>query len=244
METLKDSKTPFSGVLHPKTPEELDIEIAQMQQTRDALRARRETTEAQRVLEQQNADLQRLYELRKGLKELDEAIKISGKLELSEAVKLAKQRTITIEEIEALEQKYGYDAEQSDPEFSVLKSATSVWPTVAKIVLLLFACWGIVVYSGNYILDKYPGAAIYNAVSFQKVLFGFSVFIAEIVGVIVALSMFFPGLGKYFNPFNRDQLDFFTDFKNLSEWQRNVISLSLFFALLLAFVLTVSGKLD
>lgn len=250
METLKDSKPLFSGVLHTDrsagtTPEEIDKRIVEMQQARDAIMARQATAEANRVLQEQNDDLKRLFELRKGLKELDEAIKISGKLELSDAVKLAKQRTVTIEEITALENKYGYDVEQDGNGLTELKgSAKSVWPTVAKIALLLFVCWGIVVQSEYYILAKYPGAATYNVVSFQKVLFGFSVFNAAIVAVIIAFSMFIPGVGRYFNPFNRDELDFFTDFKNLTEWQRNIIALSLFAVLLLSFVLTVSGKLD
>ena len=190
--------------------------------------------------------MQKLFESRKELRKLDNVTRLSGKLDLEQALKLTEKRDEIVREIEAIEAKYGIAQPQTTIEElpEKAKEVMSVWPTVAKIAGLLLTCWGIVLYSGDWILEKYPNAAIYNDVSFQKVLFAFSVFIAGIAAVIVSLTVFFPGLGRYFNPFNREQLDFYNDFKSLNEWQRNLISIALFFALLLAFVLTVGGKLD
>jgi hypothetical protein len=241
MEKQPITNTPFSGVTHGRTTEELDREISEKIAEREAIAERQRAAQATKQLQEQNADMQRIRELQKGLKELDDIIRLPGKLTIEDAVMLRRKRAETVDEITALEEKYGVSVLPDENETPARQSA---WPTIVKVVSLLVACWGIVVYSGNWILDKYPGAAIYNAVSFQKVLFGFSVFIAEITGVIIALVIFFPGMGRYFNPFNRDQMDFFNDFKQLTEWHRTLVSIFLFFALLLAFVMTVSGKLD
>lgn len=116
--------------------------------------------------------------------------------------------------------------------------------TVAKIALTLIVCGLAVLYSGDWIDAKYPGAAIYNEVSFQKIVFGFSVFITGFVCVIMGMNAFFPGFGKYLNPFNKHGLDFYEDFKQLNEWQRNIISLALFAVLFLGFLWIATGKLD
>jgi hypothetical protein len=189
--------------------------------------------------------MQKLMELRGALRELEGVQRISGKLSIEDAMQVSRKLTSVKNEIDAIEQKYGYEPAQEDSQ--LLKKdrlKNSIWPTVGKIVTLLLTCWAIVIYSGDWILGKYPNAAIYNEVSFQKVLFAFSVFIAGIAIVFVALNVFIHGIGKYFNPFNGDQLDFFNDFKLLSEWQRVLISVVLFSTFLFAFVLIVSGKLD
>lgn len=221
--------------------EDLNSEIRRLQAIASKQMQEQEHKRAEKLEREKAADLDTLASLKAEVAELNAAAQLSGKLSLDEARKLSKQRTTLECVIAEIETKYGLN---QDVAAAPIRKGVSVWPTVAKIVLLLAACWGIVIYSGDWILDKYPNAAIYNDVSFQKVLFGFSVFIAGIASVIVALAVFFPGLGKYFNPFNQYEFDFFNDFQKLSEWQRNVIAIALFFCLLLAYVLTVSGKLD
>lgn len=146
-------------------------------------------------------------------------------------------------DINEIETQYGLNAPIVMPE-QASPASSAVLLTSLKIASLLIVCWVIVLFSGDWIIAKYPNAAIYNEVSFQKVLFGFSVFIGGFVSVIIALNVFFPGFGKYFNPFNHNSLDFFDDFQTLSPWQRNIISIALFFCLLFAFVLIAGGKLD
>lgn len=124
------------------------------------------------------------------------------------------------------------------------ESENGVLFTTLKIVGLIGACCWAVLNSGDWILNKYPGAGIYNEVSFQKIIFGFAVYIGGVVASIVALSVFFPGFGKYFNPFNSNSLDFFDDFKNLEPWRRNIIGFGLWAALFLGFLLIATGKLD
>lgn len=123
-------------------------------------------------------------------------------------------------------------------------SPKGVLATVLKITSVLALCGWAVLASGDWIEGKYPGAAIYNEVSFQKILFGFSVFVTGFVSVIMGMNAFFPGFGRYLNPFNHHGLDFFEDFKTLSEWQRNIISLALFAVLFLGFLWIATGKLD
>lgn len=139
-------------------------------------------------------------------------------------------------EIEEAAVPQDQEAEQTDSKAVLL--------TVAKIAVVLVACCVAVLYSGDWIDAKYPGAAIYNEVSFQKILFGFSVFITGFVCVIMGMNAFFPGFGKYLNPFNHHGLDFYEDFKQLNEWQRNCISLALFAVLFLGFLWIATGKLD
>lgn len=244
MEPLtKSSEANF--VLNSATPEDIDKQIEQLKSISEAKKKKDKEAEEIRLSKERETSLKYLGECQNELVELDEVMKIAGKLSVDEARKLSRQRVTLEQNIANLEAKLGINQSSLETElFAKKKDIATVWPTVAKIVGLLLACWAIVIYSGDWILEKYPNAAIYNDVSFQKVLFGFSVFIAGIASVILALAVFFPGLSKYFNPFNRDQLDFYSDFKELSEWQRNIISVALFFALLLAFVLTVSGKLD
>jgi len=241
------SNVPFKNlVLNSETPEEIDKKADQLKAAAQALRDKQKASEDARLSQERDGDMKKLFATREELRKLENVTKLSGKLDLDQALKLTEKRDELLSEIEAIETKYGIaQPTQAAEELPVkMVAQTTVWPTVAKIVGLLLFCWGIVLYSGDWILEKYPNAAIYNDVSFQKVLFAFSVFIAGISTVIVSLTVFFPGFGKYFNPFNRDNLDFYNDFKSLSEWQRNIISIVLFSILLLAFVLIVGGKLD
>lgn len=246
METLQNpaGKPAFTNVLRRDNPEDLEAAAAELTAAAAKIRDEKHQADLEAAAAERENDARMLGLLQNELSELDEALKLAGKLSLDEAKRLSRQRVQLETEIQALEVKLGLIQPEPVKEVSKKEKLVSVWPTVAKISGLLLACWGIVIFSGDWILDKYPNAAIYNDVSFQKVLFGFSVFIAGIAAVIAALTVFFPGIGKYFNPFNREQLDFYNDFKTLSEWQRNLISIALFFVLLLAFVLTVSGKLD
>ena len=113
-----------------------------------------------------------------------------------------------------------------------------------KFAVIIGLCSWAVIESDDWILDEYPQANVYNEVSFQKILFGFAVYIGAFGAAIVAFAMFFPGFGRYFNPFNNSNLDFFEDFKTLDTWKRNVIGFGLFAVLFLGFVLIVVGKLD
>lgn len=246
MDRLPHSEVPFKGViLNSETPEEIDRKAQELQEAAKALREKQRNAAQNRLQMEKETDMRHLREFKETLRKIDNVVNYTGKMDLDQAFELTERRDKILTQIADIEAKYGIDqVTEQDVIMEREKRSSSIWPTVAGIIALLVVCWGSVVYSGNWILDRYPGAAIYNAVSFQKVIFGFSVFIAEVAGAIIATAIFFPGLGKYFNPFNRDQLDFFTDFKQLSAWQRNIISLFLFFALLLAFVLTVSGKLD
>lgn len=221
--------------------EDLNSEIKRLQDLHSKEIEEEHRKKSDKLQKEKADDLDNLAALKSELKELDDAAQLSGKLSLDDARNLGKQRTALHTSIAEIETKYGL---YTDAQAMITEKQVTVWPTVAKIVALLAFCWGIVIYSGDWILDKYPNAAIYNDVSFQKVLFGFSVFIAGIASVIMSLAVFFPGLGKYFNPFNRYELDFFNDFQKLTPWQRNIIAIVLFSCLLLGFVLTVSGKLD
>lgn len=241
----QESKVRFGLVHNQDSPEELEKQIAKLQEARDAAREKELADKAAKAAAEKEFDQNMLVELHAELDELDEVLGIADKLSLEEAKTLTKQRNHLERQIKGLEDKYGAVQAQLIEQTVITTGVKgSVWPTVAKIAGLLFLCWAIVLYSGEWILKAYPSAAIYNEVSFQKVLFGFSVFIAGITAVILSLSVFFPGIGKYFNPFNREQLDFYQDFKSLTSWERNLISVALFFALLLSFVLTVAGKLD
>ena len=236
-------KNAFTSVARRDSPEDLEKEAQRLKAEADAIRSQKQLEEKQQQDSITMMAKSLLDKTRNELQELNEVIELSGKLSLAEVRDLNTQKKKLAGDVTKLESQLGI-RQIANPDTEPQKSAANAWPTVAKILALILGCFGIVSYSGEWILDKYPTAAIYNDVSFQKVLFAFSVFIFGIGSAIIALTVFFPGIGKYFNPFNRQQLDFFSDFKTLSQWQRTVISVALFFALLLAFVLTVSGKLD
>ncbi|WP_273212581.1 hypothetical protein [Runella zeae] len=227
------------------TPEELEQQASELAERAREVRERK-TRERQAQLERDRAiDMDTLATTKDRLKELDAVMNVAGKLSLEEAKQLARERQILLDGIREIETKYDLGKEpapvvENDPQ----PTANAAWVTTLKIVALLLLCWGIVLYSGDWILGKYPQAAVYNEVSFQKILFGFSVFIGGFVSVIIALNVFFPGFGRYFNPFNHSELDFYEDFKELTQWQRNLIALALFGFLLVCFVLVAAGKLD
>ena len=212
-----DNTPPFRGLLlNSETPEEIEAKAEKMLADAKAIREKQSQVLQANQAKQKDDDMKLLALHKEDLKQIDE-----------------------------IETKYGLVENVVDlVQEPVKESRITAWPTISKIVGLLIICWAIVFGSGEWILEAYPNAAVYNVISFQKVLFAFSVFFAGIAASVVALYVFFPGVGKYMNPFNREKLDFFNDFKKLSEWQRTAISLALFFILFLGFVLTVSGKLD
>ena len=215
------------------------LELAQVEQAK-----KREEEKSSRLRKEIDADLALLEDYKANLSIIKESLEyVTDRNEVADLVKSRRKFQKGIDEIEA---KLGLTAPHQIGE----DSPPSVQPTnrfvltAIKIALLVAACWLIVLYSGDWIVSKYPNAAIYNEVSFQKVLFAFSVFIGGVVSVIMSMYVFFPGIGKYFNPFNHNELDFFQDFQQLNSWQRNLVSLALFFTLLLAYVLIAGGKLD
>lgn len=225
------------------TPEELEAQAAALvAQAREA----KHQAEKERIarIEQDKAnDLETLANLRKEVTKLEYIEKGTTDPDKREAlyIKIMKYKA----DIEEIETEYGLNKQAEETrEAAERPQSSAVLVTALKIASLLIVCWVIVLFSGDWIVAKYPNAAIYNEVSFQKVLFGFSVFIGGFVSVIIALNVFFPGFGRYFNPFNHNSLDFFEDFQTLSPWQRNLVSIALFFCLLFAFVLIAGGKLD
>lgn len=242
----ENPKSPFTVNLADTdgpTPEELETRAKEMLAQAEKARAEAEQSRQAKLERDKSADLETLENLRREVSKLEFVAQGTSDPTKREEiyVKLIKYRF----GIQEIEEKYGFNVPEI-PEQSVIKppNSSAVLVTALKIAVLIVACWGIVLYSGDFIVSKYPNAAIYNEVSFQKVLFGFSVFIGGFVSVIIALNVFFPGFGKYFNPFNHSALDFFDDFKQLNSWQRNLIALGLFFCLLFAFVLIAGGKLD
>lgn len=248
MESLHQSKPTFGVLLNSADPEVLLRQAKEFSDRAEQIKQQKE----QELLDKKNKDFLANQELlkhhRSDLEELEELLSYSDKMTQDELKKNLRTKKDIEKDIDRLETILGLSAVpelQSQPaELEAPKEVVSKWPTIAKILALVFGCWTIVSFSGDFILDKYPNAAIYNDVSFQKVLFAFSVFIFSFAAVIAALAVFFPGISKYFNPFNRDQLDFFQDFKSLDQWQRTIISVALFSAVLFSFVLLVSGKLD
>lgn len=241
----KDSNPPFRGLLlNSETPEEIEAKAEKLLADAKAIREKQsQVLQAAQVKEKED-DLKLLALHKEDLKQIDEDLKYPG-LSLAEVNLTNKKRFQVLHDISEIERKYGLVENVIDLVSEPVKGPKiTAWPTISKIVGLLIICWAIVFGSGEWILEAYPNAAVYNVISFQKVLFAFSVFFAGIAASVVAQYVFFPGIGKYMNPFNREQLDFFNDFKKLSEWQRTAISLALFFILFLGFVLTVSGKLD
>lgn len=245
------SPTPFTSVSVNKpvdegSPEQLEAQAAELTQKARIAREQAEKNRVAKLAQDKQLDLETLANLRKEVTKLEFVEKGTTDPEKRLALfeKIAKYRA----DIDEIETKYGMNipapVAMPEPEPHPTPTSSAVLITTLKIAALLLLCWGIVLYSGDWIVAKYPNAAIYNEVSFQKVMFGFSVFIGGFVSVIIALNVFFPGFGRYFNPFNHNSLDFFDDFKTLSAWQRNLIALGLFFCLLFAFVLIAGGKLD
>ena len=237
---------PFKAVSHSKTAdkEALLAALKALEETEVLEAAEREAAERQRQTAERDADMALLQDYRAQLDLIGESLKyVTDKDEVADLIRARRKFEKGVYEIET---KYGLRVQViSNEEPTPQKAGTNGYAiTGIKIAVLLAACWLIVLFSGDWIIGKYPNAAVYNEVSFQKVLFAFSVFIGGVVSVIMAMSVFFPGVGKYFNPFNFNSLDFFEDFKTLTPWQRNLISLALFFALFLAYVLIASGKLD
>lgn len=225
-----------------RTKEAILAELKAIEDAEKAEKERQELEQKAQIEREKAFDMQLLNEYKAEIDEVNEALRyVSAKDEVAELIRRRRKAELGAKEIET---KYGINqtAQQLLPEPTPQKG--DFIKTAWKIVALLLACWGIVLYSGDWIISKYPSAAVYNEVSFQKVLFGFSVFVGGVVSVVVILVMFFPGLGRYFNPFNHHSLDFFDDFKTLTPWQRNVVALVLFLGLLLSYVLIVAGKLD
>lgn len=225
-----------------RTKEAILAELKAIEDAEKAEKERQELEQKAQIERERAFDMQLLSEYKAEVDEVNEALRyVSAKDEVAELIRRRRKAELGVREIET---KYGINqiAQELLPEPTPQKG--DFIKTAWKIVALLLACWGIVLYSGDWIVSKYPSAAVYNEVSFQKVLFGFSVFVGGVVSTVVILVMFFPGLGRYFNPFNHHSLDFFDDFKTLAPWQRNVVALVLFLGLLLSYVLIVAGKLD
>ncbi|GLU54443.1 hypothetical protein Dfri01_39040 [Dyadobacter frigoris] len=242
-----EDKSLFRGlVLNTETPEEIEQKANDLLATAETMRQKQnEVVKAAKEKEKQN-DMNLLEKHRADLKRTVGLLTLPGKLDLADLTKLQDEKDSILEDIHEIEVKYGIAQLVADPEQSVVKSEKSVtkMQTVLKVIGLVVVIWAIIFGSGDLIMEYYPNAAVYNVVSFQKVLFAFSVFMAGIACVVAGLTIFFPGHAKYFNPFNRDSLDFFNDFKSLSEWHRVLISVVLFSSLFFAFVMIVSGKLD
>ena len=256
MESLKQSKPTFGVLLNSvEDPDALDRQAEALNNQAQQLRDRQAQEREERAkLDRQN-QLELLKDNQKDLAELEETLAYSEKLPVDELKKLVRTKKEILNSIKRLEDSLGVtqqiqehkdDAADLDLVMKNAKPAvnSSKWPTIAKVLMLIFVCSAIVLVSGDFILDKYPNAAIYNDVSFQKVLFAFSVFIFIQAGVIISLWVFIPGIGKYFNPFNSYQLDFYQDFKELSTWQRTCIAVAIYSVLLYSFVSLASGKLD
>lgn len=218
-------------------------EIAALEAAENREKEEREKEERGRKQREQSLDMQLLEDCRSHLAEVEESLKfVTTKEDVGELLRQKRKLQKGIAEIET---KYGLNQpiNETAPEVQPVKHRGFV-ATAWQIAALLAVCWGIVLFSGDWIVSRYPNAAVYNEVSFQKVLFGFSVYVSGVMAVIAILTIFFPGFGKYFNPFNHGNLDFFDDFKILSPWQRSLIALFLFFSLFLAYVFIVAGKLD
>lgn len=225
-----------------RTKESILAELKAIEDAEQAEKERQETERKLQIERERSFDMELLDGHRAVVDEVNEALQyVTAKDEVAELIRRRKKAELCVKEIET---KYGINQLNGEVTSEFVPQKGDFIKTAWKIAALLLACWGIVLYSGDWIVAKYPVAAVYNEVSFQKVLFGFSVFVGGVVSTVVILVMFFPGIGRYFNPFNGHSLDFFDDFKTLTAWQRNVVALVLFLGLLLAFVSIVSGKLD
>ncbi len=241
------AQTPFKGVT-ARTIEDMEAEAGRLlEQAREKRIA--DDQQRQAAYEQKKAEgLTELQNCKHKLQTLDSAAKLAGQLSLSDAEKYSIQRTELLSKIEKIESAYqlrptGYE-EVLQEKAERKSQAANIRAAVIKIGSWALLGYAFVFLSGNWILNKYPGAAIYNEVSFQKVLFAIAVGITIIGAVILALNAVFPGIGRYLNPFNLYEFDFFDDFTTLTPWQRNIIALALFSVVLFSFVWIVSGKLD
>lgn len=237
--SITNNNPPMEG----PTPEELEAKANEMLAAAKEAKRKSELEKATRLEQNRANDLATLDNLRKEVLKLEFIEKGTTDPEKRGEIftKIMKYKADILE----IEEQYGLNYRPVEgTQAAERPQSSAVFVTALKIASLLIVCWVIVLFSGDWIVAKYPNAAIYNEVSFQKVLFGFSVFIGGFVSVIIALNVFFPGFGRYFNPFNHNSLDFFDDFQTLSPWQRNLISIALFFCLLFAFVLIAGGKLD
>lgn len=246
----KNSVTGTVLPLHDSPNDEVAAKKAALKAELDALEAEEKqykAEEAERLLEQRESVERRIQGLRNDARSLrQKALTAKSKGQVADE-KLFSDSAIDKDweanhlaaEWEIEEVTMAYEQTQTQE-----TDSKGVLITVLKIAMTLVICGMAVLYSGDWIDAKYPGAAIYNEVSFQKIVFGFSVFITGFVCVIMGMNAFFPGFGKYLNPFNHHGLDFYEDFKQLNEWQRNIISLALFAVLFLGFLWIATGKLD
>ena len=245
--TQEDTNLPFRSLaLNSETPEEIELKITALKEKANLARQKQKEVNDAALAKEKQVDMDILAKLKSDLKQSESLLALPGKLSLDDLKKVQNENAVYIEAIRVIEEKYGIAQLAADPEKSAIKSDKPVtkMQTILKVSGLVVLIWAIIFGSGDLIMEYYPNAAVYNVVSFQKVLFAFSVFMAGLACVVAGLTIFFPGMAKYFSPFNRAQLDFFNDFKTLSEWHRVLISVVLFSALLFAFVFLASGKLD
>ena len=245
--TQEDTNLPFRSLaLNSETPEEIELKITALKEKADLARQKQKEVNDAALAKEKQVDMDILAKLKSDLKQSESLLALPGKLALDDLRKVQNDIAVYIEAIRVIEEKYGIAQLAADPEKSAVKSDKPVtkMQTILKVSGLVVVIWAIIFGSGDLIMEYYPNAAVYNVVSFQKVLFAFSVFMAGLACVVAGLTIFFPGMAKYFNPFNRDQLDFFNDFKILTEWHRVLISVVLFSVLFFAFVFLASGKLD
>jgi hypothetical protein len=247
LQTPTNAPSPFTvSMTNPTenaTPEELEAKANEMLAAAKNAKRQAELDRVAKLEQSKSYDFETLANLRKEVAKLEFVEKGTTDPDKRGDIfgKIIKYKA----DIQEIEERYGLNQKAEVVAEPIERpNSSAVLVTALKIAALILACWGIVLYSGDWIVEKYPNAAIYNEVSFQKVLFAFSVFIGGFVSVIIALNVFFPGFGRYFNPFNHNSLDFFDDFQTLNPWQRNIVSIALFFCLLFAFVLIVGGKLD
>lgn len=245
--TQEETNLSFRSLaLNLETPEDIEKKAQDLLASADTMRKKQhEVLKAAKEKEKQT-DLNLLEKHRADLKRTENLLKMSGKLDLADLTKLQDEKENILSDINTIETKYGIAQSLADPQPVAVKTEKPVtkMQTILKVIGLVVVIWAIIFGSGDLIMEYYPNAAVYNVVSFQKVLFAFSVFMAGLACVVAGLTIFFPGMARYFNPFDRDSLDFFNDFKILTEWHRVIISVVLFSALLFAFVLLASGKLD
>lgn len=251
MKNVLKAPNPLAGTvmpLHDNPNEEVASRKAALEAELAALEAEQQQQkeeEAERLREQREAVERRIQGLRSDARNLrQKALTAKSKGQVADEKLFADAAIDKDWEANHLAKEWELEETTLATEAIEETDSKGVLVTVLKIVGVLALCGWAVLASGDWIEGKYPGAAIYNEVSFQKILFGFSVFITGFVSVVMGMNAFFPGFGKYLNPFNHHGLDFYEDFKQLDEWQRNIISLALFAVLFLGFLWIATGKLD
>jgi hypothetical protein len=229
------------------TPEALEARARELREEEAQKVREKQRLENEAFNRQRTEDLSRLDALNAEWDLLEESIKLAGKLSLAESnIVIARKRELR-KELDAIEEKYGLNTSSVLGEAVARvreEKSSSTLPTVLKVLAAVFFCSCAVLFSGDWIVARNPNAAVYNEVSFQKVIFGFAVFFCAIGVAIASLGVFIPVLARYCNPFKSKKLDFETDFQTLTPWQRTILALASFFALLLGFILIASGKLD